>query len=338
MKRFLDILHFFRRENLHRLLLLLLVMITLSSVALVIFEPGISLLNAFWLSIVTLTTVGYGDITPTTLAGRIVGIFIMLFGIGILGMFTASIASIFVEKKLKEDRGMHTYDFSNHIIICTWHHGTPEIIKELRSDTRIADSPIVLLAELETKPINDPNLYFIKGAVSEENLKKANIEKAQTVIILGDDKLEANARDAKVVLSTLTVEDINPNVYTIVELVNENNARHCQRAKADEIIVGSEFSCRLISRAATDHGISKVISELLSSRKGEDIYKVRVPKILADKPFLEVFTYMKKENGSIVLAIQESDSGVVTSNPDNDKIIKPDDSLIVIANRKPEIS
>lgn len=332
---FIQVFEFIKRENLHRLIIILFALIIISTIALAIFEPNISIFNALWLSIVTLTTVGYGDITPTTLAGRIVGVFIMMFGIGILGMFTASIASIFVEKKLKEERGMKSYDFENHIIICTWNHNAPNIIAELRSDERECDTPITLIAELDIKPIDDENLFFIKGPITEENLNKANIKKARTVIILGDETIEASARDAKVVLSTLTVEDLNRDVYSIVELVDESNARHCQRANADEIIVGSEFSCRLISRAALDHGISKVISELLSSRVGNEIYKIPVPESLAGKNFLEIFTFMKQNKNSIVLAVQKLNENVI-SNPAGDYIIDQSDNLIVIAERKPD--
>ena len=57
----------------------------------------------------TITTVGYGDITPSTIGGRIIGVVVMVFGIGLLGMFTATIASIFVETKLKEGKGCSGY-------------------------------------------------------------------------------------------------------------------------------------------------------------------------------------------------------------------------------------
>ena len=63
-----------------------------------------------------MTTVGYGDISPTTLGGRLIGMLIMFCGIGVLGIFSATVASVLVERKLKEDRGMHSYDFSDHII------------------------------------------------------------------------------------------------------------------------------------------------------------------------------------------------------------------------------
>ena len=333
--RLIKFLKFFQRENLHRLLLVIILLIISSSLALAYFEPKLSVTNAFWWSIVTLTTVGYGDITPTTVGGRIIGIIIMFFGIGILGMFTATIASIFVEKKLKENRGMKSYHFENHTILCEWNHRTKDILAELRMDNRMANAPIILIADIPEKPVDDDNLYFIQGEVTEETLKRANLAKAKTVLILGDDRLDANARDAQVVLATLTVESLNPAAYTIVELVDESNVRHCRRAHADEIIVGSEFSTRLISRAALDHGLSIVLSELLSSRVGNDIFKVPVPIPLGGKRFIEVFTAMKQQYNSIVLAVQRGSAGAVVSNPGVDFRVEKGDHLIVISEVKP---
>jgi len=221
---FRGILLFLQREKLHRLLLAMLVLIFMSTSALAIFEPNRSLGESLWWSIVTLTTVGYGDITPTTIAGRIIGIMIMFLGIGILMMFTASVASIFVNLQLRKERGMSSYDFEDHLILCEWNHRAREVLQELRSDSRVETAPIVLIAEIDMKPVDDDHLFFVQGSVNEETLGRANIQKAETVIILGDDSLDPSARDAKAVLATLTVESMNPEVYTIVELLDGANA------------------------------------------------------------------------------------------------------------------
>ncbi len=326
-----------RRENLHRLLIIIISMLLISTISLTIFEDDMPLANAFWWSIVTLTTVGYGDITPVSIGGRIIGIIIMFFGIGIIGMFTATIASMFVEQKIKKDRGMDSYNFSDHLILCEWNQRAHNIMHELRSDVRMKTIPIVLLADIETKPVEDDNLYFIRGGVNEENLHRANLENARSVIILGDDHLNEYARDAKVVLSTLTVETINRQAYTIVELADAANGRHCQRAHADEIIVGSEFSTKLISRAALDHGISLVISEILSSQFGNDLHKLAVPESMAGKQFIDIFTDMKREHNCVTLAIQKKGKSGVISNPPGEQKVESGDYLIVISESRPQL-
>lgn len=328
LKRFI---HFLQRENLARVLGILIVLVLMSAAALAYFEPSIGYVDALWWSIVTMTTVGYGDISPATLGGRVVASIIMFLGIGIIGTFTATIAGIFVEKKLREERGMSSFEFEQHIILCEWNSRAKEILRELRSDERCEQTPIVLIADIDSKPVEDEFLYFIRGNVNEDNLNRANVGKATTVIILGKDNLDDSARDAQVVLTTLAVESMNRDAYTIVELVDERNVRHCERANADEIIVGSEFSSKLLSRAALDHGISKVISELLSSNIGNELNLVALPGKLAGKPFLEVFTAMKSEKNVIILAVQKSGQKKLISNPPVDLQLNSGDALIVIS-------
>ncbi len=325
------LVRFLRRENLHRILIFLVTLSILSAVALWNLEPDTSLADWLWWSVVTVTTVGYGDFTPVTTTGRLIGIVLMSFGIGILSMFTATIAGFFVEIKLKRDRGMDSFRLHDHYIICGWNQRAEAIYRELRSDRRLAEVPIALLAAIDSKPVDDDQLFFIHGEVTESTLERANIAAASTVVILGDDDLEPGARDAKVVLSTLTVEGINPDAYTVVELVKEENARHCRRAKADEIIVGNEFSSRLIASAAVDHGISKVLSELLSVTYGNDLQKIPLPAAMAGKSYLDVLTEMKRSHRSTVLAVQRGLE--VTTNPALDFSVEPTDHLIVIAEK-----
>ncbi len=322
-------MRFLRRENLHRIFISLLGLTVLSAVALWRLEPAISLRDWLWWSVVTVTTVGYGDIAPVSAWGRLIGVVLMFFGIGVLSLLTATIAGYFVEVQIKREHGMEALHLKDHIILCEWNQRADAIHDQLRSDARSAQAPIVLLAPIDSKPIDDDRLYFIHGDVTEENLARASVETARTVIILGDDDLAPNARDAKVVLSTLTVETLNSDTYTVVELVKEENARHCRRANADEIIVGNEFSSRLIASAAVDHGISKVLSELLSSSYGADLRMIPVPAALAGSSFFEVFTEMKRSHSSIVLAVQKAQE--VATNPAPETPVEAADHLIIIA-------
>ncbi len=328
---------FLQRENLDRLLLIIGILIGVSSIGLSWVEPQFSLVDALWWSIVTLATVGYGDITPVTLRGRLIGIIDMVVGIGILATFSATLASILLERKIREELGMSSYKFEEHIILCEWNYSSRIILKELRLDPQVQEMPIVLIANLERKPTDDENLFFIRGSVSDETLNRANLAKAKTVIILGDDSLDYTARDAKVILSTLTVESINPKAYTIVELVDEAYVQTCKRANADEIIVSRELSSMLISQATLNHGITKVVSNLLSSQdRGNQLYKIPIPQSKIGLPFIDVFIQMKQVYQSVVLAVQKGSDGEVISNPAADYQLENNDYLLVISPSEPQ--
>lgn len=282
-----------------------------------------------------MTTVGYGDIAPTTIGGRMIAVINMVIGIGVLAGLSATLASILVTRKLKEELGMSHFQFENHIIIAEWNKRTTSILAELRSEDATVNTPIVLIADVERKPIDDDNLFFVRGNVTDETLEKANLAKARTMIILGNDQFDNRTRDAVVVLSTLTVESINPNVYTIVELVDESNAITCKRANANEIIIGIEISSRLISQAALNHGISEVISDLLTAQTGNRLYKIPLPHTESGKGFVDVMVYMKQVHQSIIVGIQKGVEGQVISNPSTDYVFEPGDYVIVISDKNP---
>lgn len=329
---------FIRRERFDRMLLVVGILILVSSIAITQFEEGLSLTDAIWWSIVTLTTVGYGDISPGTVGGQVVAVVIMFFGIGVLGTFSGVLASVLVDQKLRSDRGMKTLHCENHIILCEWNYRARSVLAGLRSDTQAVDTPVVLIADIESKPVEDDDLFFVRGNINDESLRQANLAAADTVIILGDDRLDTTARDAKVVLGILTVESINPDVYSIVELVDESNVKHCQRANADEIIVNNELNSQLISRAALHHGISKVVSEMLSAQYGNELYKLATPAAMRNQSVLNVLSQLKQQHDATLLAVQHGESGPVTCNPEANYILKPNDFLILVAADEPKLA
>lgn len=324
---------FLETENFVRPLLVIGIIVVLSSLSLSLVEPDLSLIDSLWWAVVTLTTVGYGDITPTTIAGRFIAFIDMVVGIGVLALITANVASIFVEKKIIEDFGMDSYNFEGHIIICEWNYRSERILNELHLKPETEKTNIVLIADIDKKPINDKHLFFVKGEVNDETLDKANLKKAKTVIILGDDNLDYKQRDAKVILSTLNVESINKDAYTIVEILNEKNIETCKRANADEIIVSSKISSNLISTAAINHGISKVITDIVTYEYGSQLFKIPVRESEVGHDFIDVFMKMKQDYHCTIIAIEEGATGNTTSNPLPDYKLAADDYLIYIGNR-----
>ena len=85
------------------------------------------ILDAIYWAIVTLTTVGYGDIVPVSKLGKTFALMIIISGPVLLSLVTASVASIFVERKIREGKGLETVKVKGHIIICGWNENAEKV-------------------------------------------------------------------------------------------------------------------------------------------------------------------------------------------------------------------
>jgi voltage-gated potassium channel len=331
---------FLRKENLVKLTLITLLVLIFGSLGMFLFETGKnssvkSLWDTMWWGIVTLTTVGYGDIYPTTIGGRIIGAFMMVFGIGFLGMFTATVASIFVERKIRLDRGLKALkNLNGHILLCGWNYSANEIISEIHADNKEKD--IVIIANLDVNPVDEEHVYFVKGSPTEmSKLEMACFRTASVAIVLCDKSKLDNSGDGQSILTVLALKHEQPSIYVCIQLMDENNVEHCNRAGADEVIVTGGLTSKLLVQAALDHGVTRVVSELMSKKYGNEIYKIKCPHKYIGQNFKSALIAFKDEHNGIIIGIEKTDQFL--TNPKIDVVLDKDDYLIVVAEDRPNI-
>lgn len=334
---FEKIMEFLSRDNLHKGIIILVSIIAFGTFGYAFFESS-TLANGLWWSIVTMTTVGYGDLFPETIGGKILAVFIMCTGIGVLGVFTAAIASIFMEKRIKEIRGMKALKLKNHFLICGWNFRGKNIVDELSADPMLHDTDIIIISDQDKNPCEGKKgVYFIKGAINAESLQKANIKEAKAALVLLDESMDSFSRDAKSILSALTLKKLNPKVYTSVELANSENREQCEITGADEIIISGQLTTNLLVQSVLDQGITDCINELLTNKYGHEFYKIPVENHLNGKEFSEVLLYYKNKKNIMTIGVQrtiENRKKTIT-NPPCDLVINSSDNLIVIAEERP---
>jgi voltage-gated potassium channel len=297
--------------------LITLAVILLASVCVNYFEQRAgdsnirSVWDGLWWAVVTIATVGYGDRFPVSVGGRIVGFLLMFFGVGMMSLFTATIASIFVEKKIKEGRGLETVKVKDHVIICGWNQHTEEVLAGLTTYGSMGDAPIVLINELSVDEIESLrvkyhkyHLKFLRGDyVREDVLLRANITKAHFALIMADlsGGHSRERTDERTTLTALTIKYIAPHVKTIAELLDGENRQHLKRANVDEIIVRGEHIGSLLATAIKSPGLPRLISGMLSLGDTNKFWRVEIPKSFVGASFRDLSRYYREKQHAILL-------------------------------------
>ena len=262
----------------------------------------------FWWAIVTMTTVGYGDFSPTTPEGRLFAVFIMFAGIALVSLLTASISSIYVAKRIREDKGLEKVNLSDHIVLCGWNKNAESISDSLRNLSNKDSLHLILVNEIHEDIVNhlrnkykDIDLYFVAGDfTSEEILKRASIEEAHTVIIIPNiDDEKIGSPDEKTIFATLTIKSLSSNVRVIAYLIQRENLTHIRRANVDEVVLSDDFGAYMIASHVMDPGIPQTTKGLLNAGSEERLRRVDIPSQFIGRSFDDLFEYFRSTNGWI---------------------------------------
>ena len=270
-----------------------------------------SIWDGIWWAVVTVATVGYGDRFPVSVGGRIVGFVLMFFGVGMMSLLTATIASIFVEKKIMEDKGLETVKVKDHLIICGWNQHTEEMLAGLTTYGLTGDAPIILINELSLDEIEALrlkykkfNLKFLRGDyVREDVLVRANIAGARFAVIMADVSggHSRERTDERTALAALTIKYLAPQVKTIAELLDGENRQHLKRANVEEIIVRGEHIGSLLATAVKSPGLPRLISGMLSLGDTNKFWRVEIPKTFIGKTFHDLSTHYRDKQHAILI-------------------------------------
>ncbi len=170
------------RFTLIKLFLIYSLLIVISSFFVSLVEPESTALKSFgqavWWSIVTSTTVGYRDIYPVSVAGKILAVLLPMFmGIGVAAAFLTYFAGIIFERRDKSMHGEIAYKGKNHILIVGTTDETSDIIEQILRNEQRKQGDIVLLTELQRHPLpGKTGVYFVKGKPNKSHFKGFHLE------------------------------------------------------------------------------------------------------------------------------------------------------------------
>jgi len=256
-------------------------------------------------------------------------------GVSLVAFATATIASRFVATVIRQGAGMGTFKGSGHILICGWSPKGFEIIRELRAKEVEDTREVVVLADREVDPVDQDGVTFVRGTPSSgDDLLRAGVDRVSTVIVLADSSNaseEPDDLDARSLLTTLAVESINPAAYSCVEVIRSENRQHFERTHADELVVTAELTGSLLAASARTHGLTGVISDLLTHPEGQELYRVPVPPELTGQSVRHALEDLKDVHDSLLVGVFTN--GSCTLNPPGTTVLTRDDDLLVVRAR-----
>jgi len=285
--------------------------------------------DALYWSVVTISTVGYGDITPVSNEGRFVAMIVIVSGIAVLAFTTSLVVSGFNEK-LEEIRETRDIDSINKLkafyIVCGYESISQEVVKQLSRNNQIIildENP----AHIEqARKDGFRALNYDPGIIQSYHKLHINIDKQVKAILC----LKEN--DVENVYTALTVRSFNKNVYILSLLMHDTNRKKLTFAGVNEILYTKEL-IGLIAKEFVGKPVAfEVIHSLRSEHSAISIEEVIItPRIAQNFPTVELLESAKYR--VVLLGIYKHTTKHFFFNPIDITLVEEGDYLLIIGNK-----
>jgi voltage-gated potassium channel len=295
------------------------------------YSGWIDVLNAFYWAMITLSTIGYGDITPTTPDARL-----FVTGIAAVEVFlTAYLVSVVITvvQETAQHRLLGTLgtDFRDHIIVLGYSPVGQAAVRELIADEQIVAVVTENAAEVPTihNLASDKQLFVTYGPPGEpEILKRVNVESAHSVIV-------ATGEDTTTLVAALNVRSMNPKIRIVVSVGRPELKQTLKAAGVTYVASPADMGGRLCADAAFRPEVANMVEDLTSTAYGADMEEFILTGTtpISTQSLLEAEAIVRKTADCIVIGYaRPGPDGEYRTvlNPPSSFRFQPNDALIVV--------
>ena len=287
---------------------------------------GWSLLDSLYVAAQTVTTVGYGDVTPRSANGRIFSIVFMLGGVGVVLYALTSTVQAIVQSELiatlgEKRQSRRMGKMHDHYIICGAGRVGSHIVRALLD----AKESFVVLEKDRQRVAELTNLgaaVLVRDATLEESLREAGVERARGLAACLPD-------DADNVYVVLTAHDLNPGLHIVARAAEEQAEAKLIRAGANRVVAPTIIGGHRMSMALTKPAVDDFLGSITANKLELAFEQLEVGpgSEFAGKKLSE--TNIRSELDIVVVSIRRSD-GQILFNPGGEATIESGDMLIAI--------
>lgn len=304
-------------------------------------QPDLTLVDGLWWAIVTLTTVGYGDYTPTDNIGRAIGSLLMVGGMFTLALFAGIVGHTLLRTVLtiREEQFRMT-SFSDHVVICGYDGRSHLLLDALLAEIETDTVSVVMFSPGERPSDVPPAVRWISGDPTKESeLPKAHLTHASSAVVLGRYSSDPQQSDATTILTTFTIRSylrkqegvrrrIKP-LYVVAEILDAENVDHARTAGADEVVESHRMGFALLAHAVAQPGTG-VIMARIAAHGAFSMFLGKLPS--ADYgTFAETARVLKLEHDVLLIGLRSPDTGNELLNPPDETLVSAASELIYLA-------